>query len=50
MHHLADLDFLCSALPVGKDEVVEANLSAQQVRHVHLVGVERAEQDLNIHI
>ena len=45
---LAYLDLLGSALPVGKDEIVESDLTAQQVGHVHLVGVQRTEQDLKI--
>ncbi len=44
--YLADFDLLGSPLPVGKDEVVEADLAAEEVGHVHLVGVQRAEENL----
>ena len=43
---LDDLDLLPVSLPVGEDEVVQPDLAAQQVAHVHLVGVQGAEQDL----
>ena len=45
---LDDLDLLPVSLPVGEDEVVQPDLAAQQVAHVHLVGVQGAEQDLEI--
>ena len=41
--YLAYLNLLWPALPVGEDEVVETDLAAEQVGHVHLVGVEGAE-------
>ena len=43
---LDDLDLLPVSLPVGEDEVVQPDLAAQQVAHVHLVGVQGAEQDI----
>ena len=43
---LDDLDLLPVSLPVGEDEVVQPDLAAQQVAHVHLVGVQGAEQYL----
>lgn len=43
---LDDLDRLLVALDVGKEKVVEANLAAEQARHVHLVRVERAVENL----
>ena len=46
--YLAYFDLLGPALLVGEYEIVEADLTAKQVGHVHLVGVQRAEQDLNI--
>ena len=44
---LGDLYLLCSALTVGKYEVVQSDLSTQEVAHVHLVCVQGAEEDLN---
>ncbi len=44
--YLADFDLLGSPLPVGEDEVVETDLTAEEVGHVHLVGVQRAEENL----
>ena len=44
---LGDLYLLGSALAVGKYEVIQPDLAAQQVTHVHLVSVQRAEQDLD---
>ena len=44
---LADLNLLGSALAVGEYEVIQSDLSPQQVTHVHLVSVQRAEQDLD---
>ena len=34
------------SLCVGEDEVIQPDLAAQQVAHVHLVGVQGAEQNL----
>ena len=44
---LGDLYLLGPALPVGEYEVVQPDLSAQEVTHVHLVCVQGAEEDLN---
>lgn len=43
---LDDFHLLRAALFVCKDEIVQADLSAQQVAHVDLVRVQRAEQNL----
>lgn len=43
---LNDLDLLGPALAMGEDEVVQADLAAQQPGHVHLVRVEGAEEDV----
>ena len=44
---LGDLDLLGSTLSVGEYEVVQSDLAAQEVTHVHLVCVEGAEEDLH---
>ena len=44
---LGDLYLLGSALAVGEYEVIQPDLSAQEVAHVHLVCVQGAEEDLN---
>jgi len=43
---LHNLDLLGATLAMGKDEVIQADLTAQQTRHVHLVRVEGAEKDV----
>lgn len=43
---LGHLHLLCLAPDMGKDEVLEADLSPQQLLHVHFVCVERAKEDL----
>lgn len=43
---LGHLHLLGLTPDVGEDEILQANLSPQQLLHVHFVRVERAEEDL----
>lgn len=43
---LRDLHLFGLPPDVGEDEVLQANLTPQQLLHVHLMGVQRAEEDL----
>ena len=40
--------YLVVTFPVGEDEVIESDLSAEEFVHVHFVCVECAEQNLAI--
>ena len=48
-HHvlrLDDLNLLPVSLCMGEDKFIPPDLAAQKVAHVHLVGVQGAEQDI----
>lgn len=45
---LYDFDFLWSTLPMRENEVVESDLAAEKLRHVHFVWVQGAEKDLKV--